>query len=186
MTQTKITKADNIKKTTVLTKHTIINVARDFSKYPGGRYRKDGVNSAQRLREDFLVPALINNETATIDLGDILGFSSAFLEEAFGGLIRSHGFTFDYLREHLSICKLPQDYIDKAWQYIKEADSIVRIADLIAERDEAREQSKELAQALISIINSNEDEIESACLVLEDYLATDPFFIKKSKDRPDA
>ena len=43
-----------------------------------------------------------------------------------------------------------------------------------------------LAATLTSIINSNEDEIESACLVLEDYLATDPFFIKKSKDRPNA
>ena len=40
-----------------------INVATDFSKYPGGRFVNDGAFSGQRFRDDFLVPALKGSVT---------------------------------------------------------------------------------------------------------------------------
>ena len=39
----------------------IINIRRDFSRYPAGRYIGDGPYNGQRFREDFLIPALKDN-----------------------------------------------------------------------------------------------------------------------------
>jgi hypothetical protein len=68
---------------------TVINIAKDFARYPFGRYRTDGPYSGQRFREDFLAPAL-RRDTAeiTVVLDGAIGMGSSFLEEAFGGLIR--------------------------------------------------------------------------------------------------
>ena len=71
-----------------------INIATDFTPYPGGRYRSDGDFSGERFREELLRPAFSNaeNETITVDLDGAAGFGSSFLEEAFGGLVRDCGF----------------------------------------------------------------------------------------------
>lgn len=66
----------------------IINVAKDFSRYPAGRYKQDGPFSGEAFREDFLLPALEKNENIIIDLDGTRGYGSSFLEEAFGGLVR--------------------------------------------------------------------------------------------------
>ena len=69
---------------------TKIKVSNDFSHTPAGRYRDDGPYSGEAFREDILVPALKNYDQVVVDLDDVEGFGSSFLEEAFGGLIR-HG-----------------------------------------------------------------------------------------------
>lgn len=63
-----------------------INIAKDFSKFPSGRYRADGDFSGERLREEFLLPALKSNDIVEIELDGVNGYASSFLEEAFGGL----------------------------------------------------------------------------------------------------
>ncbi|WP_247997406.1 STAS-like domain-containing protein [Brucella tritici] len=65
-----------------------ISIANNFTKYPGGRYRKHGKGSGEEFRDVWLVPALENNEQLTIELDGTAGYSSSFLEEAFGGLVR--------------------------------------------------------------------------------------------------
>ncbi len=65
-----------------------INIASDFSRYPGGRFVSDGPHSGQEFREKFLVPVLESNETAVIIFDGARGYGSSFLEEAFGGLTR--------------------------------------------------------------------------------------------------
>ena len=80
----------------------IINIARDYSDTPLGRYRTDGSFSGQRFREEFLVPAL-KSGAVTVEIDGTEGYGSSFLEEAFGGLVRKEKFTADNLRKNLII-----------------------------------------------------------------------------------
>lgn len=69
-----------------------INIAKDYTKTPGGRFKKDGKFSGEEFRNNYLEPkyleALKNNDVLNIDLDGGYGYGSSFLEEAFGGLIR--------------------------------------------------------------------------------------------------
>src|SRR5258707_481379 len=84
-----------------------ISIANDFSPYPAGRKRRDGPNSAERFREDILIPALKeaqeHNARVVIILDGVLGYSSSFLEETFGGLVRRRIFKPNWLRASLLI-----------------------------------------------------------------------------------
>lgn len=93
----------------------------DFSEFPGGRYREDGPNSGQRFREEFLAPALQEYQTVSVDLDGAMGYGSSFLEEAFGGLVRSEGFEFEDLKKRLTIFASTAIYKKRCWRYIKEA-----------------------------------------------------------------
>jgi hypothetical protein len=66
------------------------SIARDFSPNPGPRFRKQGAHSGEALRKK-LVAVLDRDSGATIliDLDGTKGIGSSFLDEAFGGLIRS-------------------------------------------------------------------------------------------------
>ena len=74
----------------------VLSIADDFSRYPAGRTRRDGENSAERFRQDFLIPKLRNavqsGTRLAVKLDGVYGYSSSFLEEAFGGLVRSREF----------------------------------------------------------------------------------------------
>lgn len=71
---------------------TVINVLRDFSRFPAGRYLNDGPYSGERFREELLIPALersrVSNGNVVIELDGARGYGSSFLEEAFAGLLR--------------------------------------------------------------------------------------------------
>lgn len=66
----------------------IIDIGRDFSIYPAGRYADDGDYSGEVFRRNILIPALVSNEKVEIILDNTRGYDSSFLEEAFGGLFR--------------------------------------------------------------------------------------------------
>lgn len=95
-----------------------ISIARDFSPSPAGRFPEDGPFNGQRFRVEFLVPALRENDGVLVSLDEINGFGSSFLEEAFGGLVRKHGFRKEDLLNRLRIA-----YSDPALGFY--ADSIV-------------------------------------------------------------
>lgn len=78
----------------------VINVSRDFSRAPAGRFVSDGPNSGERFRNQFLVPAL-NAGSVTLELDGTRGYGSSFLEEAFGGLLRA-GFAAEDLLRRIS------------------------------------------------------------------------------------
>ena len=69
-----------------------IKICDDFSDAPGGRYINEGEFSGEEFREQLLLPNLIkaekDNEKLEIDFDGCYGFSTSFLEEAFGGLVR--------------------------------------------------------------------------------------------------
>ena len=70
----------------------IINIPRDFTKSPGGRFKKEGDFSGEEFREKILLPkvqeTLNNNLWLTVEVDGGFDYGSSFLEESFGGLAR--------------------------------------------------------------------------------------------------
>jgi len=109
---------------TIGKKMKIISIATDFSEVPLGRYYSDGENSGQRFREEFLLPALKDNEFVTVKIDGVEGYGSSFLDEAFGGLVRKNHFTKGELHKRLKIENSDQDfalYKDLIERYIEAA-----------------------------------------------------------------
>jgi len=97
-----------------------IQVAREFSRYPAGRYTKDGPYSGEYFRTKFLAPALEAQDKIIVEMDGARGYGSSFLEEAFGGLVRL-GFLKDVIKRKLeiratnsSLKKEIDEYIDNA------------------------------------------------------------------------
>ena len=104
-----------------------LSVNSGLPKFPGGRYRTDGPRSGQAFREDALVPALLDESgcaRVTVVFDGVAGFSSSFLEEAFGGLVREHRLTREFLRHRLDIATSDdalKEYVFDAKEYIERA-----------------------------------------------------------------
>lgn len=78
---------------------TMINIAKDFSRAPAGRFVTDGPNSGTRFRDQFLLPALQNGSgMITVELDGVRAYGSSFLDEAFGGLKRAGFRAADLMR----------------------------------------------------------------------------------------
>ena len=100
-----------------------IDISSDFTRYPGGRYRKHGDGSGEEFRDDFLVPAIKAEDKVVIEMDDTAGYPASFLEEAFGGLVRV-GFEIDLLRAKLKLNAVKEEfkvYPEIAWSYIEDA-----------------------------------------------------------------
>lgn len=89
---------------------TEINIARDFSTKPVGRFREDGPHSGQVFREDFLVPNLEKGDVIIV-LDGTEGYPSSFLEEAFGGLMRLQKWSAKEIKRRLSIRATDPEYV---------------------------------------------------------------------------
>jgi hypothetical protein len=66
-----------------------ISVAKDFTRFPAGRFKTDGPYSGELFREQCLRPALEQYQFLEVDLDGVAGYGSSFLDEAFGGLVRA-------------------------------------------------------------------------------------------------
>lgn len=96
----------------------VINIARDFGRYPAGRYLADGPFSGQAFRENLLLPALRRgNEAVYIELDGARGLASSFLEEAFGGLVRE-GFDSQTLLGRLHLQSVDPTLVEEIKDYI--------------------------------------------------------------------
>ncbi len=103
-----------------------INVCKEYTDTPGGRYKEQGDFSGQDFRETILEPkyleSIMKNEKLQIDLDGGYGYGSSFLEEAFGGLIRD---LKDNYKQTLDIIEIKSDdepkLIEDIKRYIKEA-----------------------------------------------------------------
>jgi hypothetical protein len=108
-----------------------IDVARDFSRVPGGRFARSGPHSGEEFRQRLLAPAL---QRARIQGGQVIvrfdgaaGYPVSFLEEAFGGLVRIDGFRLEELRNMLLLQAEAQRFQvrrDLAWSYIEAAATV--------------------------------------------------------------
>ena len=99
-----------------------IKVARVFSKTPGGRYAKDGKDSAEKFLKDVLEPAycfsIEDEEYLVVDLDGGYGYSDGFLEESFGGLVRK-GHNYKRVLDNLVLISTEEPLlVDKIKGYI--------------------------------------------------------------------
>lgn len=69
-----------------------INIAKEYSKTPGGRHISEGAYSGEDFRKNKLKPmfdrAVAEGKTLVVILDGGYGYSPSFLEESFGGLVR--------------------------------------------------------------------------------------------------
>lgn len=100
-----------------------INIAKDFTDAPGGRYISDGKFSGEEFRQKYLEPAFKKGiEEITINLDGTFGFATSFLEEAFGGLARIEEIKKEDILKRLKfISNEDPSLIIKIRKYIEEA-----------------------------------------------------------------
>ena len=100
---------------------TEVVLAKQFSRYPAGRFLADGPFSGELFRKKFLLDALRQREEIIVDLDGARGYGSSFLEEAFGGLIRD-GFTEQEVRAHVKLVSSDMSLISEIWEYVADAE----------------------------------------------------------------
>lgn len=102
----------------------ILNIAKDFSETPGDRYIDESKYSAEEFRETLLEPLLNycidNDEVLVVNFDGSYGYSSGFLEESFGGLIRKGYDASDILNNMAFISKDDETIINKVTNYMIE------------------------------------------------------------------
>ena len=104
------------------TEMTEIKVADQFTPYPFGRYPTHGPYSGQRFREEILRPAITNGDRfVVIDFTGVRSYSSSFLEEVFGGLVRA-GIDPELLKDRVRIVAGSDSFLEsEVIGYIDEA-----------------------------------------------------------------
>lgn len=102
-----------------------IDVAKEFSPLPFGRYPTDGQNSGTRFREEVLKKALLQkDEEVFIDFTNVrIGVGSSFLEESFGGLVRA-GFDPEDLKVRIHVKGGLNAYPSQVIRFIDRAASL--------------------------------------------------------------
>jgi len=104
---------------------TTVEVAQAFSKTPGGRFARLGPYSGEQFRmelEEILLRT--RPDIVSVVLDGTEGYGSSFLEEAFGGLVRSGVIPSDELKRRVKIVartSLFQPYADEAKNYFDDA-----------------------------------------------------------------
>ncbi|MDR6181616.1 STAS-like domain-containing protein [Asaia bogorensis] len=100
-----------------------IVIAKEFTKTPGGRFRRGGPGSGEAFR-DILCAALKKDDKVLVVLDGTEGYGSSFLEEAFGGMVRNGLVSADDALDKIEIVARTspfKSYADEALVYLKEA-----------------------------------------------------------------
>jgi len=102
-----------------------LHLAKEFSATPGARYISEGEFSGQEFRERILLPkfleATVSSAILYVDLDGAEGYSTSFLEEAFGGLTREIGSSAEVLKRLELNCQDEPYLVDEIKAYIKKA-----------------------------------------------------------------
>ena len=99
----------------------LINVAKDFTRFPSGRFKQNGSTSGEAFRESFLEPALKEGLSVSVELDGTIGYGSSFLEEAFGGLVRSLHMPAPELHSKLKLISEDPTLLEEIVGYINDA-----------------------------------------------------------------
>lgn len=100
-----------------------IDISKDYTKSPGGRYIREGLYSGEDFREKFLMPKYLeatrSGETLTVILDGGYGYAPSFLEEAFGGLVRELGDA--RVADIIVVSEEEPELVEKVKKYIDDA-----------------------------------------------------------------
>jgi len=103
-----------------------LSVRKQFTETPGPRYKTQGQWSGEAFRE-LLVEWLSKHDDVCVDLDGTAGYGSSFIDETFGGLVRSCGFNAaDVLRRVTIKSDDDPTYKAEAIQAIEEAGAAKR------------------------------------------------------------
>lgn len=101
----------------------------EFSETPGSAPSADLLHSGNNFRRSILEPELRlardHNRFVHLSINHVIGLSTGFMREAFGGLIAEDGFTASELRHLLKIKgsqSAAQFFIKRIWRSIDLAD----------------------------------------------------------------
>lgn len=98
----------------------VFTVADDFSRRPGGRKKANGHFSGEEFRESVALRLLNEYDRVVFDLTGSAGYSSGFLDEAFGGLAAY--FSFDELQRRIEIVASDDPgAVEIAWDRMRDA-----------------------------------------------------------------
>ncbi|MGA0571159.1 STAS-like domain-containing protein [Variovorax sp. VNK109] len=104
-----------------------VSIAKDFTRYPSGRYKQNGSTSGEGFRERFLESPLSAGEIVTVDFDGTVGYGSSFLEEAFGGLVRSLKKPGSFFDEHLKLKSSDPSICEEVQEYIRDAAKLLNL-----------------------------------------------------------
>lgn len=95
-----------------------LNIGKDFSEIPAGRFKTDGPYSGEAFREDLLkgkINSLGENEKLIIIIDDgVEGYGSSFLTEGFAGMVK-----YGYIENVALLEKIEIDFQDKDFEFYK-------------------------------------------------------------------
>ncbi|CAI1056871.1 Uncharacterised protein [Serratia quinivorans] len=96
----------------------LLNIGKDFSSVPSGRFRTDGSSSGETFREDFLrkeIECLADGEKLKVIIDDeVEGYGSSFLVEGFAGMVK-----YGYIQSKDLLNKLVIDYSNPDFEFYK-------------------------------------------------------------------
>jgi len=99
-----------------------IDIGKNFSPTPSGRYKADGPFSGEAFREKHLKKAVLKDDLEIlVNLDTAIGLGSSFLEEAFGGLIRKKYISREELLRRLVLVAQDEAIIDEIKFHINSA-----------------------------------------------------------------
>ena len=92
-----------------------LNLVDVYTDSPGCRYESEMPFSGERFRKEFLHPQLNNaiwhDEVLVVNLDGAYGYATAFIDEAFGGLIRVEGEILAEIEPHLEIVSKEEPFL---------------------------------------------------------------------------
>lgn len=108
----------------MITSRIDLNVATEFTLFPGPRKRSEGEFSGEQFLEALLRPRFVaardSGTTLHVNLDGAAGYPTSFLEEAFGGLAREFGSL--EVKRGLEIVCTDEPYLsEQIWKYIADA-----------------------------------------------------------------
>lgn len=105
-----------------------IHISKDFSRFPGGRYKKFGPFSGEEFRDDLLIPRLDDSEAdevVEIDLSEVFTYAPSFLDESFAALVRNGRYSAEQFHAKIKFISdaVNRPYIALINSYVAEADA---------------------------------------------------------------